>query len=71
VSDHAGICKLGVYILSLSTMYPMDIGRRVWRYQRSNHNPYIEEEQTIQLPKEGTNGQTTIYKTQHIKLKIE
>jgi len=20
--------------------------RRVWRYQRGNHNPYIEEEQT-------------------------
>ena len=27
-------------------------GRRVWRYQRGNHNPYIEEEQTIQWPKE-------------------
>jgi hypothetical protein len=27
-------------------------GRRVWRYQRSNQNPYIEEEQTTQWPKE-------------------
>ena len=25
--------------------------RRVWRYQRGNQNPYIEEEQTIQWPK--------------------
>ena len=26
--------------------------RRIWRYQRGNQNPYIEEEQTIQWPKE-------------------
>ena len=26
--------------------------RRVWRYQRHNQNPYIEEEQTTQWPKE-------------------
>ena len=26
--------------------------RRVWRYQRGNKNPYIEEEQTTQWPKE-------------------
>ena len=26
--------------------------RRVWRYQRGNQNPYIEEEQTPQWPKE-------------------
>ena len=26
--------------------------RSVWRYQRDNQNPYIEEEQTIQWPKE-------------------
>jgi len=26
--------------------------RRVWRFQRGNQNPYIEEEQTIQWPKE-------------------
>jgi hypothetical protein len=31
------------------------------RYQRGNQNPYIEEEQTTQWPKE--NNQTTIYKT--------
>jgi hypothetical protein len=24
--------------------------RRVWRYQRGNQNPYIEEEQTAQWP---------------------
>ena len=26
--------------------------RRVWRYQRENQNPYIEEEQTTLWPKE-------------------
>jgi hypothetical protein len=26
--------------------------RRVWRYKWGNHNPYIEEEQTTQWPKE-------------------
>jgi len=26
--------------------------RRVWRYQRGNQNPYFEEEQTTQGPKE-------------------
>ena len=26
--------------------------RSVWRYQRDNQNPYIEEEQIRQLPKE-------------------
>jgi len=28
------------------------VRRRVWRYQRSNQNPTIEEEQTTQWPKE-------------------
>jgi len=38
--------------------------RRVWRYQRGDRNPYIEEEQTTQWPKDkNTKGQTTIYKT--------
>jgi hypothetical protein len=26
--------------------------RRVWRYQRGNHNPYIEDEYATQWPKE-------------------
>ena len=43
--------------------------RRVWKYQKGNQNPWIEEGQTIQWPKE--KGQTTIYKTLHWKLKIE
>ena len=30
---------------------PAKCVRRVWRYQRDNQNPYIEEEQTIQCPK--------------------
>jgi len=28
------------------------ISRRVWRYQRGYQNPYIEEDQTTQWPKE-------------------
>jgi len=36
--------------------------RRVWRYQRDNQSPYIEEEQTTQWPKEkSTKEQTTIF----------
>jgi hypothetical protein len=30
----------------------MLVKRRVWRYQRGNQNPYVEEEQTTQWPKE-------------------
>ena len=30
----------------------MYVGRRIWRCQRGNQNPYIEEEQTTQWPKE-------------------
>ena len=26
--------------------------RRVWRYERGSQNPYIEEEQTTQWPKD-------------------
>jgi len=35
--------------------------KRVWRYQRGNQKPYIEEGQTTQWPKE--KWQKTIYKT--------
>ena len=31
---------------------PVLSGRRVWRYQRGNHNPYIEGDKTTQWPKE-------------------
>jgi hypothetical protein len=34
----------------LTDVFSLDV-RRVWRYQRGNQNPYIEE-QTIQWPKE-------------------
>jgi hypothetical protein len=44
--------------------YSMFQYRRVCKCQRGNQNPYIEEEQTTQRPKEkSTKGQTTIYKT--------
>jgi hypothetical protein len=32
--------------------FPFYVGRRVWRYQKGNQNPSIEEEQTTQWPKE-------------------
>jgi hypothetical protein len=32
--------------------FQLKLLRRVWRYQRVNQNPYIEEEQTTQWPKE-------------------
>ena len=43
--------------------------RKVWRYQGCNNKPKMEEEQTMQWPKE--KGQTMIYKTLQRKLKIE
>jgi hypothetical protein len=44
--------------------------RRVWRYQRSNQNPYIEE-QTTQWPKEKVQKTNNDLQNIHIKLKIE
>jgi hypothetical protein len=32
---------------------------RVWRHQKGNQNPYIEEEQTTQWSKENTNNTMT------------
>ena len=37
---------------STTTHYTAMDMRKVWRYQRGNQNPYIEEEQTTQWPKE-------------------
>ena len=36
--------------------------RWVWRYQRGNQNPYIEEQTTTWPKEKNTKGQTTIYK---------
>ena len=33
-------------------MFGLLFKKRVWRYQKSNQNPYIEEEQTTQWSKE-------------------
>ena len=49
----------------------LDKVRRVWRYQRGNHNPYIEEEQTTQWPKEKVQKDKQRSTNIHIKLKIE
>jgi hypothetical protein len=54
-----GILKLflsltvtGINILNYKSLKQEHCKRRVWRYQRGNQNPYIEEEQTTQWPKE-------------------
>jgi len=44
-----------------SSDFLLKIIGRVWRYQRGNQNPYIEEEQITQWSKERV--KTTIYKT--------
>jgi hypothetical protein len=43
-----------VLYLFLPEVYGTTLRRvwRVWRFQRGNKNPYIEEEQTTQWPKE-------------------
>jgi hypothetical protein len=52
---------LGVLIWHVYAIFLSDFGtvrtvvlflRGVWKYQRGNQNPYIEEEQTTQWPKE-------------------
>ena len=41
---------------------------KVWRYQRDNQKPWIEEGHTLQWPKEQVQkGQKVIYKTLHRK----
>jgi hypothetical protein len=46
--------------------------RRVWRFQRGNMNPKIEEDrQHSGQKKKDKKGQTTIYKTLHIAINIE
>jgi len=45
--------------------------RRVWRCKRGHQNPYIEEEQTTQWPKEkGQKEKQNDLQNIHIKLKI-
>jgi len=46
-------------------------GKRVWRHQRGNQNPYIEEEQKTQWPKEKIQKDKQRSINIHIKLKIE
>ena len=57
-------------IITAIPNYVIPYLRRVWRYQRGNQNPYIEEGQDNTMEKR-TKGQTMIYKTLHKKLKIE
>jgi len=39
--------------------------KRLWRYQRGNQNPYIEEEQTTQWPKKCTKDKQRSTKHTH------
>ena len=53
-TNHHNTVHLLIAIGSLHTSIAspsVSNGRKVWRYQRGNHNPYIEE-QTTQWPKE-------------------
>jgi hypothetical protein len=66
----------------LSYQWVSESVRRVWRYQRGNQNPYIEDEQTTQWSKDrrtdntmvkrkGTKRTDNDLQNIHIKLKIE
>jgi hypothetical protein len=47
------IPELWTFVWSFCTLQNVvTVQRRVWRYQRGNQNPYIEEEETTQWPKE-------------------
>jgi hypothetical protein len=53
-------------------LYQGSSARRVWRYQRGNQNPYIEEEHTTQWPKEKVQKDKQRFKKNiHIELKIK
>jgi hypothetical protein len=52
-----GNCSDAVVFLSSVILFKIQsksmlYDNKVWRYQRGNQNPYIEEEQTTQWPKE-------------------
>jgi hypothetical protein len=49
---HEWVTTLFGHGLGLGLWYSTPLARRVWRCQRGNQKPYIEEEQTTQWPKE-------------------
>jgi hypothetical protein len=52
-SKHSLLVNQGFFTpLSKASVINIWVKRRVWRYQRDNQKPYIEEEQTTQWPKE-------------------
>ena len=53
--NHSGLSNRSSYFWSTdeNSMFCF-LSRRVWRYHRGKHNPYIEKEQTKQWPKEQT-----------------
>ena len=50
--QNAALCSAWAHHFHLINDSQIGISRGVWRYQRGNHNPYIENEQTTQWPKE-------------------
>jgi hypothetical protein len=62
---------IALWTLIHETSVGMVMSRRVWRYQRGNQNPYIEEEQTIQWPKGKVQKINYDLQNIHIKLKVE
>ena len=40
------------YSFTIENLWSVSEGRRIWRYQRGNQNPYIEKHQTTQWLKE-------------------
>ena len=52
-NEQDNILNTSIDMTTYETRYnPYNVIRRVCRYQRSNQNPYIEEEQTTQWPNE-------------------
>jgi hypothetical protein len=51
VSKEIQILLNFIIFVNSNNVYKYKLFRRVWRYQRGNQNPYIEEEQTTQWQK--------------------
>jgi len=52
LGQNAALCSALAHHSHLINNPQIGISRRVWRYQRGNQNPYIEEEQTTQWARE-------------------
>ena len=59
-------CQIFVHLTILQNII---FKNRVWRYQRGYQNPYIEDEQKTQWPKEKCKRTNNDLQNMHIKLK--